>query len=112
MTIAMEWLNDDNLTISDTVEAIYSNPAATVSVINGIVLHNTNAGSIEVTLHLCPAGAAAADGNEIYKQTLLSDETVTLPDLRIIMHTATDVIRAKGGTADVVNIFIFGEKKT
>ena len=112
MAVAFEWLNDDNLVISDTAEIIYTNPASTITNISGIYLHNTHSSAITVALNLCPAAAAASDANQIYEAELDANETVAINDIPIILHTESDNLTAVAGTDAKVNIFVFGSKQT
>ena len=116
MAVAFDWLNDTNLTISDTAEAIYTNAASTTTFIGSIYLHNSHSGTVEVTLYCVPdsAGSAgtAAAGNEFFKQTLAVDEDVVINDHCFILGDTGDTIQAVAGTANVVNIFLSGAKQT
>lgn len=112
MAITWKWLNKTNLTISDTAEAIVTNPAATKTFIPSIVLHNAHSSTVEVTLYVVPnvvgTVGTAADGNEVFKYTLAVNETYTLTDLKVLLDGTNDTLQAVAGTADVVTIFVNG----
>ncbi len=115
MSISFDWLNDTNLTISDTAETIYANPVSTITHIGCIVLHNTDSSAQTITLYLVPDSSAsvgtAATTNQIFKEELAVNETYPIDDLKIIMGDTNDTIQAVcSGTTDKVNIFIFGAK--
>ena len=115
MSITFDWLNDANLTISDSAETIYANPASTKTHIASIVLHNTDSSAQTITLYCVPDNATAegtaATTNQIFKEELAINETYPINDLQIILGDTNDTIQAVcSGTADKVNIFIFGAK--
>jgi hypothetical protein len=116
MAVEFDWLNDNNLLISNVTEVIYANPAATKTFIYAISLHNTHSSAVEVTLYKVPDNAAAvgtaAAGNQIFKRSLAAYETFPLNDVTHILGDTNDSLQAVADVDAKVTINLDGAKQT
>ena len=110
---------------SGTPDTIVTNAASTDTLITGIILHNTHTVAIIVTLcHVedsdgevgsVTIGAASCNVTEFWQQSIAASDTVFLSvkngDALPILEDTNDTLQAYAGTADKVNIFVYGCKK-
>ena len=101
--------------IAAAVGSIYANPAATKTVVQGLILHNTNNTTETVQVHVVPdsAGAlgAAAAGNRILNIALTANDTLMVDFPYALTLTDTnDSLQAVTTTADKVTVMVLGDK--
>ena len=116
MAVLFDWLNDNNLLISNVTEVIYANPASTTTFIYAMLLHNTHSSAVEVTLYKVPDNAAAVGiagaGNQIFKKSLAENETYVINDATLILGDTNDSIQAVADIDAKVTINLEGCKQT
>lgn len=100
---------------STSAAALTTNPADATTYVRGIVLHNTSATAIEVTIHwVQPSGGAigsATTGNRIFDVVLIAKETITLEIPYSLMLTAANETVQVIGTAAGVTAFATGDRE-
>lgn len=101
-------------TISDSAAAVCTNPSGTVSYIRQVFLHNTHTAAITVNLYVVPDNAGsvgtAADANQIYEQSIASNETqiIDFGVPGITLRDENETLQAVAGTASKVTIIVEG----
>jgi len=111
MAVTFEWLNT-TIRIAATAAAHVTAGADETLHVNGILLHNSHSASLTVTLYCVPddngSAGTASGANQFYKKTLTTLQTVVINDLNFYLKDEGDSIQAVAGTANLVNIFVFG----
>lgn len=100
--------------IANTAGAHVTNAASKRTVVQLIILHNTDSSAITVTLYNVPdssgsVGSASA-ANQFYKASVGAGETVQLEFLNgIVLEDTNDTIQAVAGTGSKVTIQAYGK---
>lgn len=86
-------ISNTSIATTPAVTTIFN--AVTESIVLSIMLCNTSAGDLTVTLHACKSNASAADENMFLKEQLIPDgDTFVWASNEKLLLDATDVIRA------------------
>lgn len=101
--------------VAATAGSIYANPAATKTIIKGLMLHNTNSGPEVVKVYVVPdsAGAlgTAVAGHLILNVSLPSNDTLMVEFPYALTLTDTnDSLQASTTTASKVTVMVLGDK--
>lgn len=104
--------------VTNAAAAVITNPAATRTYVQQIILHNTHTAAIEVQIWIVPdAGGAvgvAADQNKKYHLSIAADDTVTFDFGKpgIVLTDTNDTIQMQAGTTNLVNVNAYGFQQT
>lgn len=105
-------LTHDTLTdttyVADSAAAVYTCPASTKAYIKGIILHNNNTTTEDVSLYRVNSGGSASAANRIAKMGLLGNDTIDWDRAAPIILSAGDTLQADTITASKVTITIIG----
>ena len=97
--------------VSSTVEPVYEPPTNKIGLVKTILLHNTYATSVTVTLHHDAQNGTPSAANIFLKVTLIPDETFEYAVGHIFAVANADNIEAVASVTNVVNYFIFGAEE-
>lgn len=90
--------------------SLYTNPAATITYLSEIEIHNTNPSTITVVMYLPPISVTAALSSEIIRVNILGYDTIWIePKYPYILDTVNEKVY---GVASVsgVNLQLRGSK--
>lgn len=92
--------------VSSSASAVYTNPSSTKSLVDSIILHNSEDGAEDVAIY---AGSSASDASQVGLFTVSGHDTLFLDDSIIRVLTGDgEQLFASSDTADQVNIMVFG----
>ena len=94
-----------------TETTIYTIPASTQVVNAFILIVNTSALAVAVTLHNRLLGVAASVTNRIVPAVSIPANSMQVPPFRISM-AATDILSGFAATASVINVQLIGLRRT
>lgn len=97
-----------------TATSIYTNPAATKTLIKTVLLHNTNTSTETVKLYFVVASGGNIGtpvvANRLINRSIISNDTVfiTMP-YPLILSSTNDALFGESTTANMTNILLLGE---
>jgi hypothetical protein len=88
----------------NVADNVISNPAATVTYVRLITIHNTDAAAQIVQLWFVPNGGPTGASTQIFEQSVDPDETIflALETPGYVLFTPGDAIRAKAAAVSTV----------
>lgn len=96
--------------LSTATAIYYTVPTGTRTTITNLLLHNTSALPVEVTIYLVQSGGSAGAANQAWKLTIPSQNARPLYELVNQTLAAGDTIQLVASTASAVTLHLSGQE--